>query len=322
MASSKENMIPLTVLDDRDHETQACHKSYYFLICVIICVRPTGLSLNKKMEKILLVMCGATPTKNALNFACYLSDLTRSRLTGLFFNKEHFSQEPAVNVLSEATATGKIFIPQTIKTETIEGYMRAFEQVCENKGIPASVKYLEDSIPENIIAESEFSDLIIADASVSGISKTQDAPSPLLQHLLKSAQCPVLIAPSSFTPINEVVFCYDGHPSSVFAMKQLSYLLPEFGETKATVLQVNDSDIPTVERKRIINWLSQHFESSDIVTLKGGGEQTLFDYLLKKKSALIVMGAYGRSMVSRLFRHSYADLLIKTLPYPLFITHH
>ncbi len=36
---------------------------------------------------------------------------------------------------------------------------------------------------------------------------------------------------------------------------------------------------------------------------------------------MVVMGAYGRNMLSRFFRQSHADLLIKTLAYPVFSTH-
>lgn len=278
------------------------------------------------MEKILLVMCGAAPTKNAVNFACYLADMTHSRLTGFFFEKEHYASEPALKEVYgmpyvESITTGGL--PEHYhKAERIEDHMRMFESTCENKGIPGAIKYLENNVLKNLIEESRFADLIIADATASYISKAQEAPSLLLQQLLAAAQCPVIIAPSSFTPINEVVFCYDGSPSSVFAMKQLTYLLPELGASRATVVQISEEDIPAGEKKRIATWMSRHFESSDFVTLNGKTEQALFDYLLKKQQALVVMGAYGRSMLSRLFRHSHADLLIKTLAYPLFITHY
>ncbi|NLR60349.1 universal stress protein [Chitinophaga polysaccharea] len=269
------------------------------------------------MEKILLVMCGGIPTKSALDFACYLSDMTRSRLTGFFYETAIYEMEPELEVTGSSNGKQISYHPIELKS-----YISGFEQTCENRGIPVSVRYLEGNIGESIIAESRFADLIIADAAVSVNSKTQESPSPLLQHLLANAQCPIMIAPSSFTPIQEVVYCYDGSPSAVFAMKQLTYLLPELGEAKASVVQINDEDIPGEEKKHMLNWLSRHFETSDIVTLKGKSEQALFDFLLKKQHALVVMGAYGRNMVSRLFRHSHADLLIRTLAYPLFITHY
>ncbi|SKC97858.1 hypothetical protein SAMN05660461_1026 [Chitinophaga ginsengisegetis] len=291
------------------------------------CRESSGLTLRKKtMEKILLVVCGATPTLSAINFACYLSDITRSRLTGLFFEKDTYADKPEIKKVYGMpyveSITSRDLPEYGRKTRKAEDHIRLFEETCDEKGIAAYSKYINGPALEDIIEESRFADLIIADAAVSDISKIQEAPSPFLQKLLISAQCPVIIAPSSFTPIEEIVFCYDGSPSAVFAMKQLTYTLPELGEARATVVQIKEEEIKGDEKKRITNWLSKHFEYADITTIKGGSEKALFDYLLRKQHALVVMGAYGRNMVSRLFRHSHADLLIKTLAYPVFITHY
>lgn len=286
------------------------------------------LSLRKKtkMEKILLVVCGNSPTLNAINFACYLSGITRSRLTGFFFKKNSYADNPEIKKVYDSpyieTIASRDLPGYDRKMQKAADYIRLFEDTCDDKGIPATAKCINGPVLEHIIEESRFADLIIADATVSDISKTQEAPSPFLQELLSSAQCPVIIAPSSFTPIEEIVFCYDGSQSSVFAMKQLTYILPELSETRATVIQIKDGEIKGEERKRITNWLSKHFEYTDITTIKGSSEKALADYLLKKQHALVVMGAYGRNIVSRLLRQSHADLLIKTLAYPVFITHY
>jgi len=60
----------------------------------------------------------------------------------------------------------------------------------------------------------------------------------ILLVVIGSAQCPVVIAPSANTVVDEIVFCYDGSPSSLFAMKQFTYLLPELTDTKGTIVQV------------------------------------------------------------------------------------
>jgi len=51
-------------------------------------------------------------------------------------------------------------------------------------------------------------------------------------------------------------------------------------------------------------------------------EIEIVDYLKKEKnSTLVVLGAYRRSMVSRWFRESMADVLMRDLKLPLFIAH-
>jgi hypothetical protein len=51
-------------------------------------------------------------------------------------------------------------------------------------------------------------------------------------------------------------------------------------------------------------------------------EAVMVDHLEKKQNTLVVLGAYRRSMVSRWFKASMADLLIKKTQLPLFIAHY
>ena len=56
-------------------------------------------------------------------------------------------------------------------------------------------------------------------------------------------------------------------------------------------------------------------------TDSGAVADQLFGYLIEKKNAIVVMGAYGRSMLSRFFKPSQARLIIRTINLPIFIAH-
>ena len=279
------------------------------------------------MEKIILVVFGTTPAPNALDFACYLSGMARSRLTGYFFEDNSYEDDPAMK-----SAWGFPYVETIVAGDTQEGIaqraktesnMQAFIKACEEKGLLATACRCKPSQIDEIVADSNFADVLIIDAAASYDSGQEEPPSHLVKEILASAHCPVIIAPVLHKDIEEIVFCYDGSPSSLFAMKQFVYLFPDQDSTRATVVQVNKTeDIPELEKKRIMQWLSRHFNYADFIVLKGDGENELLNYLRKKKHAMVVMGAYGRSMLSRFFRQSHADLLIKTLAYPLFITHY
>jgi len=279
------------------------------------------------MEKILLVVIGAAPTANALEFACHLSGISRSKLAGYFFESSQYGVYPNMKTIYGMpyieTIVSSDMPDYDVKQRKMEEHVRLFQSACYEKGIPSSAHYMEEPILEGLIAASRFADLMVVDAAASYRPDIKEAPSHFVRELLAGAQCPVMIAPSANTAVDEVVFCYDGSPSALFAMKQFTYLLPEMTDTKGTIVQVKKSDeLPTEEKRRATAWLSRHFSYADYVTLEGKPEDELITYLLKKKSCMVVMGAYGRNMVSRFFRHSHADLLIKTLAYPLFITHY
>ncbi|WP_298733412.1 universal stress protein [uncultured Chitinophaga sp.] len=279
------------------------------------------------MEKILLVVLGSTPAPNALEFACGLSGMSRSKLAGYFFESSQYTTLPNMK-----TVYGMPYVETILssdmpdydeKRRKMEEHIRLFQSTCDQKGIPASVHHMEEPVLKGLIDESRFADLAIVDAAASYKPGNVDGPSPFIKELLAAAQCPVVIAPSINTDVDEIVFCYDGSPSALFAMKQFTYLLPELTDTKGTIVQVKKNDeLPAAEKRSATAWLSRHFSYADYVTLEGNPEDELITFLLKKKSCMVVMGAYGRNMVSRFFRHSHADLLIRTLAYPLFITHY
>lgn len=278
------------------------------------------------MEKILLVVFGSAPAANALEFACHLSGISRSKLAGYFFESRQYADHPVMKTVYGMPYVETIVsrdIPEDdVKRRKMEEHIRLFQSTCEQKGIPATVHYLQEPVMEELIAESRFADLIIVDAAASYTLDNKEEPTTFVKDLLAGSQCPVIIAPAANTAVEEIVFCYDGSPSALFAMKQFTYLLPELTDTKGTIVQVKKGELPPEEKKRATAWLSRHFNYTDYVLLKGEPEDELLTYLLKKKYIMVVMGAYGRNLVSRFFKHSHADLLIKTLAYPVFITHY
>ena len=73
---------------------------------------------------------------------------------------------------------------------------------------------------------------------------------------------------------------------------------------------------------RMMEWLRKHYQTVYYHALKGDVNDELFSYLFMKRKKMIVMGAYGRPLLSNLFKKSSADKLIHMLDLPLFITHH
>jgi hypothetical protein len=139
---------------------------------------------------------------------------------------------------------------------------------------------------------------------------------------LKESECPVVIAPENFNGLDEIIFTYDGSKSSAFAIKQFAYLFPQLEDKRVILLQINDKGVWKEEDKHPLSaWLQNRYSAIGFQALKGNPD-VLFDYLLKRKNSMVVMGAYGRSSLSRFFRRSLADKLIKSMSLPIFISHY
>jgi len=118
------------------------------------------------------------------------------------------------------------------------------------------------------------------------------------------------------------VFAYDGTKSSVFAMKQFTYLFPELHDRKVLVLEVCEEDEHVVTAKEKLSaWLQNYYSNITYLVLYGKPKDELFGFLLEKEKMFVVMGAFGRSMLSTLFSRSNAELLLKVVNLPFFISH-
>jgi len=130
------------------------------------------------------------------------------------------------------------------------------------------------------------------------------------------------LSPYSFDHIETILFTYNGTKSSVFAIKQFCYLFPELRQKKAVVVCVrNDGEGAIDEQFRMKEWLKNHYSGVEYVLLKGDPSDELFGYLIEKKDAIVVMGAFGRGTLSRFFKPSHARLVVKTINLPIFIAH-
>ncbi|HEV8508308.1 MAG TPA: universal stress protein [Chitinophagaceae bacterium] len=275
------------------------------------------------MEKILLVIGENELNMPALDFACYLGRLTHSTITGIILESV---QKPILTTAGSTSIDGKVEEPSSNDTRqrsSIEATLSRFKRACENRSVHCTV-HCDSGIPaEEIIYESRFADLIVVDAATSFRRNFEGRPTEFVKDVLKDAECPVIIAPESFYGLSEIVFTYDGSKSSAFAIKQFAYLFPELDDKKVVLLQVNEEGEWTEdEKQRWTEWLINHYSVIDFQALKGGVNDKLFDYLFGRKNCMVVLGAYGRNTVSRFFKTSHADRIIKTMTLPIFISHY
>ncbi len=278
------------------------------------------------MGKILLVIGENELSMRALDFACYLGRLTRSTITGVILAELPVSERTALaTVHGSRPMDWKVDEPSPgdrHKRSSIEATLSRFKDACESRSVHCTVHRASGVPAEEIVYESRFADLVVVDAATSFRPAFEGSPTEFVKDILKDAECPVIIAPENFDGFNEIVFTYDGSRSSASAIKQFTYLLPELEDKKAIMLQVNeDGEWTRDEKQRWTEWLIDHYSAIGFQGLKGAVDDKLFDYLFERKNCMVVMGAYGRNPISRFFKKSHADRIIKTMTLPIFISH-
>ena len=279
------------------------------------------------MEKILLAVDALKLDMPALDFACYLGRLTKSKITGVFLENLVADERTVLKKMHGARSLDWDIDENSEdfqdKREMIAKNISLFKEACENRSVRCSV-HRDRGVPaDEIIYESRYADLIVIDAATSFKRRFEGTPTEFVRDVLKNTECPVIIAPESFDGIDEIIFTYNSSKSAAFAIKQFTYLFPELDDRKTIVLQVNEEGAwADKDKYNFREWLQNHYSAIGFEVLKGEADDKLFDYLLKRKNAFVVMGAYGRNAVSRFFRESHADLLIKAIAQPIFIAHY
>jgi len=273
------------------------------------------------MEKILLAMDGYNQNTYAIDFACYLAKLTHSRLIGVFLEGILDGVEPGV-VRLEAQEEVGAFPGTTLAPDPVLQRVRRFRQACVSREVSARVHRDRGAPLREILLESRFSDLIVVDPETSFRQVDKEFPGSFIRDVLLSAECPVVVSPYQFESLEEVIFAYDGTSSSVFAIKQFTYLFPEFKSKRAIIVDVHkDGETAIEEQYKMKEWLSAHYLKVDFVPLKGHASDELFGYLLGRENAIVVLGAFGRGILSRFLKPCHASLLLRTINLPIFIAH-
>ena len=279
------------------------------------------------MENILLAIDANNIAMSALDFACYLGRLTHSKVTGVFLERGD-AYESAV---SKGLQGRRYFnwqvdksSPQVAeKIDSIEAGIAIFKEACARRAVQYTIYRYRGVPAAEMLAESQYADIIVTDAATSFSKVLEGTPTNFVRDVLTNAECPVIIAPENFEGVDRIIFAYDGSASSVFAIKQFTYLFPEFADKNVTVFHVNeDLELGEEEKWKLAGWLRNRYRAIDFETVAGSACNELFSYLLLKKNVFIVLGAYGRNSFSQFCKNSHADILMKTIAQPIFIAHH
>ncbi|MEO6546596.1 MAG: hypothetical protein ABIN94_01300 [Ferruginibacter sp.] len=276
------------------------------------------------MEKILLAVNAINLKKNALDFACYLARLTKSRLTGVFLENEIAAMAPVLGNVHGMLYDGQNDEEDCTyedKMKLINANISDFEEGCIQGEVPFNITCHRGFPSNDLLKETQFADLLVVDADTSFNDRFEGCPTEFVHELLIKSACPVIIAPERFNGVDELVFVYSGSISSLFAIKQFTYLFPQLFNKKVTVVQVSQSGKwDHHDKDKLMGWLSEHYYSVNFEYLFQETNAALISLLTAKKNIFIILSSYEKFGIVQYAKNSPTDLLIKTVMKPIFIT--
>lgn len=272
------------------------------------------------MKKIIAVFDGYRISKSTLAYAEEFAYTTDAHLVGVFMDEAAF-RNPKPARAAEAKPKAGVD-PDKGKNEKA---FKKFEESCNKAKIQFSVRRDKALNLLDLKHESMFADLLIISEQEIAARYKQKSPSRFIKELLTDVQCPVMIVPSVYKPIDKVTLLYDGAPSSLYAIKMFSYLFDDYHEVPVEVFVVKDRtdwNLRLPDNTLMREFIKRHFPKASYKVVKGDAEEQITGYLRNhQENEMVVLGAYRRSELSRWFKSSMADVLMSELDTPLFIAH-
>ncbi|HEY9258567.1 universal stress protein [Chitinophaga sp.] len=277
------------------------------------------------MEKILFISDAISMSRECLDFSCYLGNLTHSKVTGVFLENQELELRSPEMIQEMAVCAPVRGVALDVQKQLYrDKNISLFKNICASNGVNAEIHKNLGMPAAEVLQESRYADLLVIDAATSFSWKPESTPTAFVKEILEKSECPVIIAPSNFDGIDEIVFTYNGSSSSMFAIKQFAHLFPALRYSKVTVVSIADNGKEVKgDKARLEEWLTAHYDHSTVVVIEDANvSRRLLEYLFGKEKVFIVMGAYGRSLLSKAVIPNPAEPVLKLATQPIFISHY
>ncbi|MBL0358255.1 MAG: universal stress protein [Chitinophagaceae bacterium] len=278
------------------------------------------------MKKMIAAFDGLKYSTAAKEYTISLAKQTNLHVVGAFLDDPTYTSYKIYDLIAKEGVSEAKLKELEAKDKAIRANAATdFENACREATLEYSIHHDKHIAIHDLKHESIYADLLLIDAKETLTHYPEALPTRFIRDLLSDVQCPVILVPSKYTPIQKVVLLYDGEPSSVFAIKMFSYLLPQLKYLNTEVITVNPigTNLHLPENKLMKEFMKRHYPDAKYTVLEGFAEYEVVKYLARMQDhPLVVLGAYRRGAVSRWFRESMADVLMKELQLPLFVAHH
>ena len=261
------------------------------------------------MKKILVLFNGLSAPWHITTFALNIAKQNNAEVQALFLNDEtpgYVYPSDIASVQEELAPEKETAANAALQEKNIE----LFKTFCDDEKVNC---YFEKNVSLKQLIQ--FS----ADAGVLVTNSHDDFQKYSLKDILAQSDCPVCLISVNATEIKTNVLLWDGTEDAMHAIEAYGMLFPDLCKKKNYLVTINEKGnaIKPGTKKML-----QKFSNPEVVSLKGNLEKKLIEFLdVHTENAMVVMGAYGRSAVSMLFKPSLSNVVLNQSRTSLFIAH-
>lgn len=277
------------------------------------------------MQKIISVYDGLEFSNATLEYSTQIAKAENAHLTGVFLDDVTYTSYKIYELVLERGVSEQ----KLKKFKDDDKLLRSesaqkFENICKQTSLNYNVHHDKNVALQELVHESIFADLMIIDNKESFTHHEEKYPSRFMKDVLSNTQCPILLISGKYKPFEKIIFLYDGKQGSVYALKMFNYLFSKINKLPLEIITIKtmEENLHLPDNSLMKEYVKRHYEKVDFTVLKGLAEVEVVNHLkFEKLNCLVVLGAYRKTMLTRWFKSSMADALIKELDIPLFIAH-
>lgn len=271
------------------------------------------------MKKVIVICDGTNYSTGAFAFAHKMNELEAIHLTGLFVPSAKYID------LSDYTASLErnfgIDTETNVQTAQETGLIQRFKESCVLYGIEHTVHadYKNFTI-EDLKLETRYADLLLIGGELFYGEYETQSPNAYIRQLLHESECAILIVPEACNFPEKNILTYDGRDASVYAIKQFAYLF-NFLTQNETILLDGSGKKNGISHDLCYEFIRSHYAQLTITAFEADVRVYFTTWVSAQKNAIIVAGAYGRSVISELLKKSFITETLKVHQFPIFISH-
>ncbi|MEO5998084.1 MAG: universal stress protein [Chitinophagaceae bacterium] len=271
------------------------------------------------MKKILLLINNYEMQDHVMHFVSRLAKIENVKINCLFLGRLKPDEGEEGRIFPGTINSGDQYLtketnadqrqhPEKYQVKKIEDFFKA-------EGLSFYTQIVLKNYLDVIVNETNFADLVVGDKDLNVLHFSMNS-------FISLSQCPVFLVPENSLFFDEVILTYDGQLSSIHAMKLFTYLFPWCGTKKTFLISVLPDNILQMEYDALVKeWFLLHYHNGQVVVLRGNAKSEIIQFINQQKNTLVVMGAFGRSALSRLFKESLALPILEKTSAPVFISH-
>lgn len=276
-------------------------------------------------SKFIVAIDGLHERPEVMDYAVELAKMEDALLVGLFIDDLFAHGYSGWEILGQSG----FLLEQEERLERIDAETRdsavdTFERKCTAAQVRFKVHRDKGVSERELLKECLYADLLLISKYESFSSDEERCPTHLVTRVLDYLPCPTMVLPSVYRPIKCTSLLLDKSHSSIYAIKQFKYVLPQLSKGPIVLLTVDRMSRTTsnADVDLIRELLHESFPDLSVHHERGDARVKIADFLQHGfEDSLVVLGAYDRGLISRRLRKSMADYLMNIADAPLFVAH-